>query len=108
MTDTFDLTNPDKPKIVKDPDATLDYPFNWAAWLDDIADTIASVAIIVQAGITLNLTSPHTNGYTIAGKTVIVWLSGGTAGTTYRVTCRITTVGGRTDDRSIYVKVKDR
>lgn len=40
--------------------------------------------------------------------TVVAWISGGTAGTTYRVTCRIVTAGGRTDDRSIFIKVKER
>jgi hypothetical protein len=44
----------------------------------------------------------------IVGKTVVVWLSGGTVGTTYRIVCRISTAGGRTDDRSIFVKIKDR
>lgn len=108
MTDTYDLTNPDKPKIVKDANAVLDYPFNWAEWLDDISDVIASAAVIADAGITLDTTAPHTLGYIIVGQRVTVWLSGGTVNTTYRVTCRVTTVGGRTDDRSIFVKIKER
>ncbi len=37
-----------------------------------------------------------------------VWLRGGQKGTTYLVTNRIVTVGGRTDDRTISVKVEDR
>ena len=37
-----------------------------------------------------------------------VWLRGGQAGITYLVTNRIVTVGGRTDDRTISVKVEDR
>ena len=37
-----------------------------------------------------------------------VWLSGGQAGATYTVTNRIVTTGGRTDDRSIAIKVEDR
>jgi len=101
MTDTYDLTNPDKPKIVKDPDAVLDYTFDWTAWLDDVADSIATRTVLVPIGITLDSNA-------IAGKKVIAWLSGGGAGQTYQVTCRITTAGGRTDDRSIFVKVKDR
>ena len=101
MTDTYDVTNPDKPKIIKDPNAVLDYTFDWTAWLDDVADTIATRQVVVPSGITLDSSS-------IAGKKVIAWLSGGTAGQTYQITCRITTAGGRTDDRSIFVKIKER
>lgn len=101
MTDTYDVTNPDKPTIVKDPDAVLDYTFDWTAWLDDVADSIATRQVIVPTGITLNSSA-------IAGKKVIAWIAGGTAGQKYQVTCRITTAGGRTDDRSIFIKVKQR
>jgi hypothetical protein len=89
------------PTIIKDPDAVLDYTIDWTAWLDDVSDTISSKTIIVPGGIT-NSTS------TIVGKTVVIWLSGGTAGTTYQVVCRIVTAGGRTDDRSIFIEVRER
>ena len=87
--------------IVKDPNAILDYTFDWSEWLDAITDTIASQSIVAETGITNDSSS-------ISGKTVIAWISGGTAGNTYRVTCRIVTAGGRTDDRSIFIKVKER
>ena len=48
------------------------------------------------------------DSYSAVDNTVVAWISGGTAGTTYRVTCRIVTAGGRTDDRSIFIKVKER
>ena len=38
----------------------------------------------------------------------VVWLGGGDKGITYLVTNRIVTGGGRTDDRTISVKVEDR
>jgi hypothetical protein len=101
VTDTYDVTNPDKPTIVKDPNAVLDYTFDWTAWLDDVADSIATRQIIPATGITVDSSA-------IVGKKVIAWLSGGTAGQKYQVTCRITTAGGRTDDRSIFIKVKER
>jgi hypothetical protein len=100
-TDTYDVGNPAKPTILKDPDAVLDYTFDWTLYLDDIVDTLSSRTIVVPSGITKVSDS-------IVGKTVVVWLSGGTVGTTYRIVCRIVTVGGRTDDRSIFVKIKDR
>lgn len=111
--DTYVIGTSGKATILKDPDAVLDYTFDWTAWLDDIADTIASasVPVLTPAGLVLDLTEPHTNGFQVVGKTVVVWLKQGTPGTTHRVTCRIVTAnpsGQRTDDRSIYVKVKDR
>ena len=90
-----------KATIVKDPDAILDYPFKWTNWLALISDTINSYTIISDPGINIVEDSNTTTH-------VIVWLSGGTVGTTYKVTCRIVTAGGRTDDRSIYVKIKER
>jgi len=104
MTDTFVISGAGssvKATILKDPDAVLDYTFDWTAWLAGIADTLASQQMVVDTGITLNSSS-------IDGSKVIAWLSGGTAGTTYRVTCRVVTAGGRTDDRSIYIKIVER
>ena len=54
-----------------------------------------------------------TTGITLAGEsndltTVTVWLSGGTAGVKYDVACRITTTGGRTDERTVSVRVLER
>lgn len=90
------------PYIVKDPNAILDYTVNWAAWLTDSgADTISSVSWTVPAGITQASASNTTTAATI-------WLSGGTASQTYRVTNRITTVGGRTADRSFDVVVQEQ
>ncbi|GHG09793.1 phage fiber-tail adaptor protein [Streptomyces hydrogenans] len=40
--------------------------------------------------------------------TVTVRLSGGALGTTYEVACRITTSQGRTDERTIGIRVTDR
>lgn len=91
------------PWINKDPDAVLDYAVDWSAsgssWLG--TDTISAVTWIVPSGITL-ASSTHTS--TVA----TIWLSGGTSGQTYNITCRITTVGGRQEDRSFRVIVKDR
>lgn len=85
--------------IDKDPDAVLDYSVDWSAWLD--TDTIATSAWTAATGITVD---SDTNSTTIA----TVWLSGGTAGRNYAVTNRITTAAGRTDDRTIIIKVRER
>jgi hypothetical protein len=84
----------------KDPDAVLDYAFDWAdEWLED--DTIASYSINVPTGITVDSDS-DTAGV------VTVWLSGGTAGESYTVTCRVVTDAGRTDDKSMHFNVIER
>ena len=38
-------------KKVKDPDATLDYEFDWSDWLTPLADTIASVEFVLSDGL---------------------------------------------------------
>lgn len=88
-------TNP----YIKDPNAELDYTVNWASYLG--ADTISSSDWTVPDGITNELEANTTT-------TATVWLSGGTVGTKYHLVNRIVTAGGRTDDRSVYVKVKER
>ena len=84
----------------KDPDAILDWHFDWKNWLGD-AEIIDTSIFIVTPGITVTLEEKTTTNTT-------VWLSGGTPGRPYRVTNRIVTNQGRTDDRSITVRVKDR
>jgi hypothetical protein len=71
----------------KDPSATLDWKFNWTNWLS-AAEEISSA--------------------TVTANTVTVWLSGGTLGESYTVNCRITTNQGRTDERTIGIRLTDR
>lgn len=88
----------------KDPSAVLDYAFNWNdpddPWLAT-GETITSYVITVDTGLTKDSDSQA------SGK-VTVWLSGGTAGEYYKVACKITTSAGRTDERTIWIKVADR
>jgi hypothetical protein len=83
----------------KDPDAVLDYQIDWSTWLG--SDTISTSAWTVQSGLTKGSDSK-------TDTTTTVWLSGGTAGQTYRVTNRIVTAGGRTDDRTFWVVVDEK
>jgi hypothetical protein len=87
-------------KFRKDPDAVLDYSFDWSKWLQG-SEAIIAHTVIAPTGITLDSSDAD-------AERVTAWLSGGTNGTTYNVTCRITTDQGRTDDRSIQVWVLDR
>jgi len=85
---------------LKDPSAVLDYGFDWTGWLAT-GETITDYTITVDTGITADSSTED------AGK-VTVWLSGGTAGINYKVACLITTTAGRTDERTMWIKVINR
>lgn len=86
-------------QFVKDPDAILDYAIDWTSWLND--DTISTVTWTVPSGITKTAQSNNASVSTI-------WLSGGTSGVEYSVTCRIVTAGARTDERTIKIYLKQK
>lgn len=87
--------------ITKDPDAVLDYGWDWAAWLAS-GDTIASYTLTVTSGGTVTIDSDSDDG-----TSVVAFISGGTTGRSV-VTCHIVTTAGREDDRSIILDVRDR
>lgn len=87
-------------RMVKDPDAVLDYQVDWSSWLAT-GETISSSDWVVQTGITETSASNTTT-------TATIWLSGGTAGVTYTVTNRIVTTASRTNDRSLYITVREQ
>ncbi len=97
----WDISNPAKPKGIKDPNAVLDYPISFADWLVDISDTYASHTVTVTGGLVLDSSSQ-------AVGVITPILSGGTLGETASFTIRIVTTGGRTDDRTFYLKIVER
>ena len=106
-------TDADGDWIAKDADAVLDYHMAWSDWL--AGDTIASVVWTVPTGLVKNSQSINAGGPTTIDGVVhpsstlaTVWLSGGVAGETYLVACRVVTAGGRTDERSFRVAVASR
>lgn len=92
----------------KDPDAELDYIENWTEWLDSVGDNIASATVAATGS------DPASNAVVyqqiINGKSVVAWVRGGVAGETVALRYRVTTtnVPPRTDDRTVYLKIKDR
>lgn len=103
------------PLAPKDPDSTIDYLFDFAPntngrdangtdWLST-GESIASHTIEADAGITV-----VSSALSDSNRSVRVWLSGGTAGNAYNVTCRITTdtSPARIEDRSIVVEVLEK
>lgn len=100
-TETYTVSG-GKPTINKDPDAVLDYPFDWAPWLKGVGDTIVSATFEVDPPLTITRQA-------FDAMTATVWLSGGVVGSgSLRVTCRIVTLDGRTDERSIFLKIVER
>ncbi len=84
----------------KDPDAILDWEFDWSDWLQD-GETISSYVVTVPSGLTL---ASHAESDGL----VTAWCSGGTSGGSYVVACKIVTSEGRTDERSLRLEVEDR
>ena len=85
---------------LKDPSAVLDYVFDWTGWLA-AGETITDHTITADTGIMVDSSTED------AGK-VTVWLSGGTAGINYKVACLVETSAGRTDERTLWIRVVDR
>jgi hypothetical protein len=85
----------------KDPQAFLDYFVDWGTWLTE-GDSISTATWTVPDGLTQEAA-------TVDGTKAIVWLSGGTSGQEYTVTCHVTmTPSGREDDRSLTISVEER
>ena len=85
--------------INKDPSDVLVLGRNWTAFLD--GDTIATSTWAAEAGLTVDSESE-------TATQTSVQISGGTAGSVYRLTNTITlTTSGETINRSIIVTVKE-
>ena len=110
MTETF-VQDPATGKwsIPKDPDAVLDYVEDWTPWLDAVADSISSASVTVTSGAT-PASNVAVDSSIIVGKMVHAWISGGSPGETVKVRYRVTTANSppRIDDRTFYLKIKER
>lgn len=82
------------PNFEIDPDSTEDFEFALAGDLD--GDTIDTVEFVLPDGLT-EVSSSNTD------TTATIFVSGAECGITYRITCRYTTAGGRTRDKTIRV-----
>lgn len=86
-------------KAVKDPNAVLDYKWDWTDWMPDNDRIVASTFTVDDPAVAVEDTL-------FDDTTTTAWLSGGTAGETYVVTNHIVTEDGREDDRSIKIVCK--
>ena len=95
----------------KDPDDVLDYFFDWAGktngnWNSDwlaSGEEITSKTVTAEAGIT-----EDSSAINAAKNGVTVWLSGGTAGQSYEVSCKAVTNQGRTVEKTMRIYCKQR
>lgn len=88
------------PTISKDPDAELDYTFDWTPFLAKLNDSIGSVSYVLSDDL-VQTRMTHTETQARS------YVSGGVLGTVASITCRITTVAGRVDDRTINLKIEN-
>lgn len=86
--------------IPKDPSAVLDYSLDWSSWLAS-GESLTCSYWTADSGITATTTTTTTSIST-------VWLSGGTAGTSYNLKNTIGTSNSRIDERTIVIKVLNR
>ena len=88
----------------KDPGSTLDYVWDWQCWMqEDDALVAASFSVDPDEGLVImsSSTDPATSR-------ALVWLSEGTEGENYLITCRIETSGGRIDERTAFMSISSR
>jgi hypothetical protein len=87
----------------KDPTDVLDYQFDISpAVVGNHGDTIATLDVTIEPN---NPGDLVLKSATVDGNVAVLWLSGGQAGTVYLLTLVITTVNGRTIQRSILLPV---
>jgi len=98
---------------IKDPSAILDYKWDFkplthlvdgaASDYLDTAETIVTATVTASTGIVIDSSS-----ITDSSTSVSAWISGGTDTTEYTIVCRIVTSSGRTDERSLVIRVTQR
>lgn len=83
----------------KDPSSELDYIMDWSDFLQ--GDAIDSSVWQIPADLT-------DGGDAFNDTVTTIWLSDGEPGNTYTLSNKITTVGGRTAERDVKLKVSNR
>ena len=94
-------------EISKDPEARLQYSFQWNQWLES-GDTLASVVYSHNAR--RNDPAPlilHNSGI-VSDTITFAEFSGGVENRTYVVECKITTGSGLVDSRQFRINVEKR
>jgi hypothetical protein len=95
------MSNDSPSFFIKGPNAKLDYMVDWYSRGYLGADIIVTGTWSVPAGIT-KVAETFTSG------TCTIWLASGTVSNSYDLINRITTFGGRIDDRTITILVAQK
>ena len=96
------MPRPPDPNVrYKRPAEVLDYDFDFGSWMptgDSLPSNLAKSVVTADAGLTLG-TKAH------SGNIVKQWISGGQAGTAYRVICRAITTLDREKSLAVEIRV---
>ena len=87
-------------KYEKQPAEVKDYDIDYSEWLTAGDNVQAASVEVAPIGLTVESTF-------INDPRVKIWVSGGTTGTTYKLTVTATTADGRVKQDEFKVKVKD-
>lgn len=91
------------PVYAKDPSSTVDFSIDWSDWLA-ADEQIVSAAWNIEPSLAGGLQA----GQLIdAGSVRGVFVSGGSAGDRYRLTCHVVTDAGRSADRSLALRLME-
>jgi hypothetical protein len=90
---------------LKDPDAVLDYANDWSDGYLAAGETVLTSGWVVDVGSDTQLLITATS---LASPITSATVSGGTVGQIYALRNRITTSGGRTEDRTWIIRVGQR
>jgi len=109
-------------RYTQDPDARLDYTWDWSSWLQ-ADDTILTATVTAelkkeedelywhyqpQAAEFIDDVPMLVEDVTFTTTHVTAWLSGGTLDRRYDAVCSIETSDGRKNDKTTIIKVKER
>lgn len=89
---------------LKDPSSSVDYSVDWSEWLSD-AESITSTTWSIDPS---GNSAPSLGAESAMDTTRSVFVSGGTLGERYRLSCRIQTDSGRTVDRGLTIRIAER
>ena len=89
--------------MVKDPDARIDFEFDWGTAYPDGQAVVASSWTVVPDGAGGVIVAAAAHDLMESTAT----LSGGIAGHVYRVTNRVTMSDGQIDERSVTMRVEE-
>jgi hypothetical protein len=86
-------------RFAKGPAEVLDFQVDWTTWLQ--GDSILTSTWTVATGLTKDSESN-------TATTATIWVSGGVVGNAYKLINAITTNGGRTAGRAVFMDVAEQ